>query len=324
MQPRSIRKVNLQLLKTPTVAQSAADQMNGAVRSLQVSDIEMAWADFKAAVNDATRDNLSSVPQGKQMWMNSEILHLMEQRRLVKKNSDAYKALQVRIRSSVRHAREEWISAQCEEIELLSEMHDDFNLHKKVRDFTSIGKKNHPSVVVGEDGKMATTQEEKCRVWEKYVEELFQDARQLCDLAWIASYLTARQLSVRVNGVVSRSFVATSGVPQGSHLGFLLFNLVINGVISSLQSIKYLICADDLKLFVAIGDPSVCLLLQQNLDALSIWCDQNGTVCLPKTTTRDTLEYLNQVWTKYNDELDSLLSVGLESEQFDKKDNTII
>ncbi|KAF6198265.1 hypothetical protein GE061_008012 [Apolygus lucorum] len=99
--------------------------------------------------------------------------------------------------------------------------------------------------------------------------------------AWIASYLTARQLSVRVNGVASRSFIATSGVPQGSHLGPFLFNLVINGVISSLHCIKFLIYADDLKLFFAIRDPSDCLLLQQNLDALSLWCDQNGLALNP-------------------------------------------
>ena len=44
-------------------------------------------------------------------------------------------------------------------------------------------------------------------------------------LSWIQSYLGNRQQFVRVSGWISRPVDVTSGVPQGSHLGALLFIL---------------------------------------------------------------------------------------------------
>ena len=64
-------------------------------------------------------------------------------------------------------------------------------------------------------------------------------------LKWILSYLSDRELQVKIKGNLSDPFVAPSGVPQGSHLGPLLFILFINDINNELRYVIVLIFADD-------------------------------------------------------------------------------
>ena len=74
---------------------------------------------------------------------------------------------------------------------------------------------------------------------------------------------------------MSDLFIVTSGVPQGSHLGPLLFNIFIDDLPFVLNFCNCLLFADDLKLFRKIRDPSYCQLLQLDLDSISDWCSNN-------------------------------------------------
>lgn len=97
-------------------------------------------------------------------------------------------------------------------------------------------------------------------------------------LQWITSYLSNRFQIVKINSNYSYQFHVTSGVPQGSHLGPLLFLLFINDLPKTIRFSQSLLFADDLKLFRSISNLSDCYLLQQDIDALADWCDANYLV----------------------------------------------
>lgn len=93
-------------------------------------------------------------------------------------------------------------------------------------------------------------------------------------LMLIRSYLTDRRFTVRFAGTYSKYFTATSGVPQGSHLAPFLFNLFINDIYYSINS-KFLMFADDIKIFLEVTTVEDCLRLQGTLDSIMEWCKLN-------------------------------------------------
>lgn len=96
-------------------------------------------------------------------------------------------------------------------------------------------------------------------------------------LRWIQSYLTRRNQVVFIRNSRSSSVTITSGVPQGSHLGPLFFNIFINDLISHLHC-HSLLYADDLKIFNLIQDNEDSILLQEDLNRILLWCQNNKMV----------------------------------------------
>lgn len=88
------------------------------------------------------------------------------------------------------------------------------------------------------------------------------------------SYLCGRSQFVEHEGFRSPMFVSTSGVPQGSNLGPLLFNVFIDDIISAITCNK-LAYADDLKLFLPITSLVDCMTLQNDINLLGDWCTRN-------------------------------------------------
>lgn len=94
-------------------------------------------------------------------------------------------------------------------------------------------------------------------------------------LRWFESYLKQRSQAVTIKGFCSSFVPVSSGVPQGSHLGPLLFNLFINDIASIFKNTDILIYADDMKIFKQIKSPDDCILLQDDLDKLCSYCNIN-------------------------------------------------
>lgn len=93
-------------------------------------------------------------------------------------------------------------------------------------------------------------------------------------LRWIASYICNRSQMVAIKGFLSDPISVTSGVPQGSILGPLLFIVFINDLTNNISG-NCLLYADDLKIFHSVSDVSDCARLQNDIDAVHEWCKSN-------------------------------------------------
>lgn len=89
-------------------------------------------------------------------------------------------------------------------------------------------------------------------------------------------YLTNRHQKVIVNNKLSSSLLMTTGVPQGSCLGPLLFLAYINDITTVIHNSSVLLFADDTILFHCVESFSDShALMQLDLDNLNIRCGEN-------------------------------------------------
>lgn len=88
------------------------------------------------------------------------------------------------------------------------------------------------------------------------------------------SYLSDRRFFVAYNGFASTERAASSGVPQGSILGPLLFSIFIDDILESINC-QALLFADDLKIFSNVSRIEDCAAIQQNLHMVYKWSVSN-------------------------------------------------
>ena len=101
--------------------------------------------------------------------------------------------------------------------------------------------------------------------------KFYQIDNQVVD--WIAKWLTLRKQRVLLDGESSDYVPVTSGVPQGTVLGPLLFLIYINDIVENISS-KIRLFADDCLLYRIITSVHDTTALQKDLDTLTQWASK--------------------------------------------------
>ena len=92
-------------------------------------------------------------------------------------------------------------------------------------------------------------------------------------LAWVKDFLAERKQTVVINGIKSSEGKVTSGIPQGSVLGPLLFVIYINDLPRGLKTVAKMF-ADDTKVFARSDTDDGAINLQKDIDELQNWSDK--------------------------------------------------
>ena len=87
-------------------------------------------------------------------------------------------------------------------------------------------------------------------------------------LEWIKNFLTERKQCVKVENHLSGYSLVESGIPQGTILGPLLFNIFINGLSSETENCDLQLYADDSKIYRKVNSEHDKETLQRELDKI--------------------------------------------------------
>jgi hypothetical protein len=93
-------------------------------------------------------------------------------------------------------------------------------------------------------------------------------------MQWLKAYLNNRRQRVRIGTALSEWSVVTSGVPQGSILGPILFIMYVNDIDGVLNLSNIYKFADDTKVLSIVNTKEDCRRFQQNIDALTAWSEK--------------------------------------------------
>lgn len=121
----------------------------------------------------------------------------------------------------------------------------------------------------------------------------------------IRSYLTNRSQYVFIDDYKSDILSLKAGVPQGSVLGPLLFNVFINDISSISRDVKFKLYADDAVFYISGEDYEiVCGRMQEFLNNLTVWLVANKLVAHETKTklmcfTNRTID--NTISIRFND-----------------------
>ena len=140
----------------------------------------------------------------------------------------------------------------------------------------------------------------------------------MVSLEWVRDFLSGRTQAVIVDGQTSSESPVTSGVPQGSVLGPLLFIIFINDLPDCVNDSTVRLFADDSVIYRNISSEQDSAVLQRDIDALQRWESRwlmsfNATKCnvLRVTNKRAPIQTLYSIHGQTLDVVDSANYLGV-------------
>ena len=95
---------------------------------------------------------------------------------------------------------------------------------------------------------------------------------------WFRSYLQGSKQQVTVHGATSRELAVTSGVPQGSLLGPMLFLLFVDDLPNTVKTSRVACYADNTNIFKSIDSITDCNALQSDFNNLVSLSELSGLI----------------------------------------------
>ena len=114
-------------------------------------------------------------------------------------------------------------------------------------------------------------------------------------LKWFSSYLDNRYQHVKYKNFKSEPINVLSGIPQGSQLSSLLFNIYVNDILHSIKYSDILLFVDDFKIYKAIYNNIDLLHLQIDIDNVVNWASDNGLFFLIQKNMNQWLFLITQL-----------------------------
>ena len=141
-------------------------------------DIDTKITTYNTAVTNAASEILGKERRKKKQWVTKDVLDLCDERKDLKKTlyeaegAKEYREANRRIQKAVKKANEDWIGAQCEEIETCLNENKSKRAYQLVKDLNS-EKQSRSSTIQDKSGKCLTEENEILSRWTEYCSELY-------------------------------------------------------------------------------------------------------------------------------------------------------
>src|SRR3989441_11469446 len=145
-------------------------------------EVDEIWKMLKDSISTVAEEISGKEMQPKkQNWMNSEILHKMEERRKCKnmRDEEQYKKLKQEIRKLCRQAKDKYYEDKCKEIEMLDKVHNQL-MYQKIKELRPKGNRGLQTIK-SKQGNVLMEKDEVMERWAEYVEELYKDENRGVD-----------------------------------------------------------------------------------------------------------------------------------------------
>ena len=108
-------------------------------------------------------------------------------------------------------------------------------------------------------------------------------------LEWFISYLNSRSYSIRIESHLTKPRLISNGVPQGSVLAPILFNIYLCpllDIFDKYPDINFHVYADDIHIYCNLPDPSLNVsTLNKCLEKIRYWLAANSLALNSEKTT---------------------------------------